>query len=123
MEIMNACLHGVVVFGSAAARAIGTVALSFVSPLWMPLAVAVPFALLHVAMVTLLDATPAPSARDMRLRSRRQPMSSSAKVKFVKYGEPPREGTERRSGTISGHDRKACRPADPMDAGLMRQGW
>ena len=132
MEIMNTGLHVVIVFGSGAARAIGSWLLASGSssssssssdiydsgsdgnaissssgsssssttttivtaansssllaatPLWMPAVAAAAFAPLFAVAIVALDATPEPSQADMRARTKRQPMTNTAKLAFLR---------------------------------------
>ncbi|EDQ86729.1 uncharacterized protein MONBRDRAFT_28081 [Monosiga brevicollis MX1] len=86
-EILNAALNGVVVFGSAAARAIGTSVLQYVAPSAMPLLVVIFFAPLYISMLYVLDAIPPPSRADEEARTMRRAMPAAERSRFLRrYG-------------------------------------
>eukprot|EP00730_Choanoeca_flexa_P003876 TRINITY_DN11531_c1_g1_i4.p1 TRINITY_DN11531_c1_g1~~TRINITY_DN11531_c1_g1_i4.p1 ORF type:complete len:461 (+),score=57.19 TRINITY_DN11531_c1_g1_i4:16-1398(+) len=83
-ELLNACLNGVVVFGSATARAVGTAFFDLTSPSWMPLMVVCAALPIYVAGVIVMDAMPEPSQADQAARSARKPMPPAERTAFLK---------------------------------------
>lgn len=83
-EYVNAALACVIVFGSAAARAVGKAFLDLLPGHWMPVATAGSIFPLSILALMVMDSMPLPDRRDEKMRTARRPMSSAARKAFIR---------------------------------------